>query len=191
MKRRICILIAAICFVVGCTCGAHGYHNRVLFQASLHADEREVHLEREGKVRLQASPPGRSFFRPGGILEVYCATSNQVAPLPGDGDGIVVVQDRTGRTVASAALGDFSDGYSSRRGRFIRSPKEFDTSVGGPYTINLEVTRPFSALAGVQQTLSVSHFVSGSEAFLHWVQFGVSALATLAGVAVYLHARPC
>ncbi len=172
-------------------CAALGYRNRAIFQASLGSDEYPVHLEREGKITLHASPPGRSFFRPGGILEVYCGTSNQAAPLPGDGDGLVVVADRTGRTVASAALEDFSDGYSSRRGRFIRLPREFDTSVGGPYRVDMEVTRPFSALAGVQQTLSISHFVCGNEAFLHWVQFGVSAVATLAGVAFFFHARRC
>jgi hypothetical protein len=53
---------------------------------------------------------------------------------------------------------------------------EFDTSKGGPYQIQFEISQPFTSLTGISQTLSVHHFVDGGEQIIHITQFGGSAL---------------
>ncbi len=153
-----------------------------MFRDSLGSSIHEVHLERTGTSALVASPPGRSCFRPGGVLEVRLADTEQALPDHfGSGSGKVRVTDRSGAVCLEQALEDMGFGFSSR-GRFLAFPREFDTSRGGPYQIQLEISEAFTSLAGISQTLSVHHFVSGSEVIIHLAQFtgGVLLLATSA-----------
>ena len=156
----------------GCVLATSGYRSYRMFLESHGSSDHPVHLERTGKFSLVANPPGRSWFRPGGVLEIRLADSGQ-AELDYfiSGRGKVRVTDRSGTVCLDQALEDLGVG-SSARGRFLVFPREFDTSRGGPYRIQFEISEAFTALAGIHQILSVHHFVCGSEAIYHLAQFG-------------------
>jgi hypothetical protein len=135
-----------------------------------------VHLDRAGSFSLVASPPGRSCFRPGGVLEIRLTDSARTLQEAFvSGAGTVRVTDRSGAVCLDQTLESLGVGYSSR-GRFVAFPREFDTSRGGPYQIQFKISEPFTALAGIPQILSVHHFVCGDEVMIHLAQFGGSAL---------------
>lgn len=171
-----CIASIAALFGVGCHLAMVGWHNYRLFHVSSGGSEHEVHLDRQGSFTNLADPPGRSMFRPGGVIQIFLIGDAPEGSILGAGIGTMTVCDRIGQVVLKEDVDNFGEGYLSSRGRFIAPIREFDTTNGGPYEIRFEITKPFTSLTGIRQVLSVRHFVSGGEAWLHVAQFTSSGL---------------
>lgn len=92
-----------------------------------------------------------------------------------NGRGTLQVVERNGHTSLEVPLDELGVTYADTQYYSI-SPREFDTSQGGPYEVHFEVTEPFKDLEGTLQTLSARHFVSGGEVLLHYLQFGLACL---------------
>jgi hypothetical protein len=158
---------------------AFGYRNHQIFNASHEASDHEIHLEHQGTFTVVADPPGRSMFRPGGVLRIFLSGPTIEGDISPAGKGNMRVVGRAGHIALESDMESWGMGWTSSKGRFLGPTREFDTSMGGPYEITFDVLEPFTSLTGQKQVLSVRHFVSGNEALLHLGQFalGGSALA--------------
>jgi hypothetical protein len=85
----------------GCYLAILGYHNYRLFQMSRGTFEQEVHFERQGSFSILADPPGRSLFRPGGIIRIFVDGPESLQEsevfVSHVGKGTLRVVDRSGR----------------------------------------------------------------------------------------------
>jgi hypothetical protein len=191
MRKRIAMAVAVVLFVTGLCVMMLAYKNQVLFRDSHGVVSLPIDLDRLGTLTAQADPPGRSFFRPGGLLEVVVEGPHATEDILQDGEASVRVTDRAGNVCLAEDSSSWTM-WRSRAGTVSIAPsREFDTSAGGPYKIRLEVTKPFARMAGKAQSLRVRHFVCGNEVILHWSQYAGSTLLFAAGAFVTCRARTC
>jgi hypothetical protein len=186
MKKILAITAFAL-FALSCVLAVRGYRNYRMFQDSHGTSDHDIHLDRTGSSSIIASPPGRSVFRPGGVLEIRLnETWGELTEDFLTGSGKVRVTDHSGVVCLEQNLKDVGVGFSSR-GRFIAFPREFDTSRGGPYQIEIDVSEAFTSLTAIPQTLSVHHFVCGNEVVIHLLQFvGSFFLLSTSGLLTYM-----
>src|SRR5437868_5435726 len=159
MRRFFTILLMVGLFAVAVCCATAGYRNYRLFILSHGAAEAAIRLDTPGTFAVTVDPPGRSLFRPGGVLEIFLSR----AGIPREvqsvtvGRGSLRVTDRMGHLCLEQQLGDL--GVTYLRGRqYYSLIRQFDTSRGGPYRVDFEITEPFRGLDGTLQTLSARHF---------------------------------
>lgn len=194
MKRAVLVgtlggtLIGAVAFL------AMGIRSAMLFRESRGSSEpQDVRLDIAGKTTFQVSPPGRSLFRPGGVIRIELTQDGRpwsygdalVCNLSMTGHVEIVVFNRTGQECLRTREWETGVGGTALgTGAFLAPAREFDTSAGGPYRVDIEVTEPVANLKGVTQTLTAKHFVCGNERVIHWIQFGVAAGCLVGGLLV-------
>lgn len=191
MKRRTAIVLGTVLLGAGCYLLLLGYRNQVLFEKSRGYHEVPIRLDRIGAFSLAVDPPGRSLFWPGGLLEIVVDGPEAGDDFLTNGKATVTVTDRAGKTCLSEDSSIWTVSHSADGSMWMRALKEFDTSAGGPYGVQFEVTAPFTSMAGRAQSLRVRHFVCGNEVMLHWIPYTSSGLlfasAGLAGFRARKH----
>lgn len=165
-----------------------GYRNFRLFVQSQGYIKAEIHLEKAGTFSINANPPGRSFFRPGGIVQIFLKGQGIERFNITNGQGNLKVTDLLGNICLEQDLAEFAL-VESNETKFLMGYREFNTSHGGPYNFEFSILRPFWELEGVHQTLRVSHFVCGNEVLLHLLQFGGSILCVAAFLVLLFRCR--
>ena len=189
MRKAVTILLAFILFAAAVYCAIAGYRNYRHFVLSHGTSEASIRLDARGSFFVTVNPPGRSLFRPGGVLNIF--VSRQGTPIPVEGvalgRGNLRVTDLTGHLNMECPLDELALTYSGG-GQYYRVP-EFDTSQGGPYRVGFEVTEPFRDLEGTEQKLVARHFLCGNEVLIHYSQFGIACLSGVASL--FLAWRVC
>ena len=180
IKKLLNILIIGCLLGFSIHCALSGVRNKKLFILSQGVSKQDVRLDRVGTFTVTVDPPGKSWFRPGGVLDIHVSSNGAPVALLKikSGSGTVVVTNASGHKCLEEQLDEIGVAQSSRT-NFLRISREFDTSFGGPYQITFEVKEPFQDLKGMQQTLVAHHFVCGNEAMIYYVQFAMSALSAL------------
>lgn len=156
-------------------CLLAGFWNYRQFVLSAGSVEAEIRLDSPGKSTVTLDPPGRSLFRPGGVLEIGgCGKDGR----PGGSSwpfvvGSIKVTDAAGRPCLDCSLAGLIS-CDGRTESYYRLPREFDTSHGGPYRVDIEITKPFPDLAGGKQKLVARHFRGGADPAVHYLLFGLA-----------------
>jgi hypothetical protein len=183
MKIFLTILIIACLLGFSMHCVLSGTRNKKLFILSQGVSKQDVRLDRTGTFTVIVDPPGKSWFRPGGLIEIHVSSNGTPVALTDIklGSGTVMVTDSKGQKCLEDQLENAEVVESNRENylRILGKLGEFDTTRGGPYQIIFEVKEPFRDLKGMQQTLVARHFICGNEVMIYYVQFVMSGLSAL------------
>lgn len=189
MKKFITILLAFGFLAVALCCAIAGYRNYRLYVISHGTSEASIRIDTPGSCVVTVDPPGRSLFRPGGVLEIFVTRNGTPVQLEGiaQGSGNIRVTDRTGDLSLECSLDDLSAPYPNH-GQY-RLMREFDTSHGGPYRVGFDITEPIRGLEGTSQRLVARHFICGEEPLIHFLQFGAAGFCGAASFFLFRRLR--